>query len=182
MRSKQEVGGGEVVKLLKVVNEWINRFLEWFLIVGFVGMTLIIFLQVIFRYFLLQSLSWSEEIARYLFIWLTFLGASVVARSRSHITVESLANSVRSPLLRKSLKTVATVLTLMFLYVLVTEGFIASFEILELEQVSPSMPWLALGWIYFAIPIGSLFMGLNLLEQMIDLWQEKNCGKEHPHG
>ena len=76
----------------------------------------------------------------------------------------------------------AALLTLTFVYVLMTEGFDASMEIVELEQVSPSLPWLSLGWIYFAIPLGSLFMGLNIVEQTIDLWREKNCGKEHGNG
>ena len=160
----------------------VNRALEGFLIVGFVAMTLVIFLQVIFRYFLLQSLSWSEEVARYLFVWLTFLGASVVARSQSHITVESVVNAIKPESLRKGVKTLAALLTLTFVYVLMTEGFDASMEIVELEQVSPSLPWLSLGWIYFAIPLGSLVMGLNIVEQTIDLWREKNCGKEHGNG
>ena len=120
--------------------------------------------------------------ARYLFVWLTFLGASVVARSRSHITVESVVEAVPVESLRKGLKVLAAVLTLTFLYVLMTEGTDASMEILELEQVSPSMPWLSLGWIYFAIPLGSLFMGLNIVEQTIDLWRDKNCGKEQGNG
>lgn len=174
--------GGEILIILRRFNAIVNQVLEWFLIGGFVAMTSIIFLQVIFRYFLLQSLSWSEEIARYLFIWLTFLGASVVARSRSHITVESVVNAVPVELIRKVLKAVAAILTLVFLYVLMTEGFDASWEILELGQVSPSMPWLSLGWIYFAIPLGSLFMGLNIIEQTIDLWRGKNGGKEHGNG
>ena len=167
--------------MLRRFNAVVNRALEGFLIVGFVAMTLVIFLQVIFRYFLLQSLSWSEEVARYLFVWLTFLGASV-ARSRSHITVESVVNRIKPESLRKGVQTLAALLTLTFVYVLMTEGFDASIEIVELEQVSPSLPWLSLGWIYFAIPLGSLFMGLNIVEQTIDLWREKNCGKEHGNG
>lgn len=145
-------------------------------------MTLVIFLQVIFRYFLMQSLSWSEEVARYLFVWLTFLGASVVARSRSHITVESVVNMVPVNYGRKAIKILAELLTLAFLYVLLTEGFDASYEIIGLEQVSPSMPWFYIGWVYLAIPIGSLLMGLNIVEQIIDIWNAKNGGKEHSHG
>jgi len=148
----------------------VNKILETFLVMGFAAMTIIIFLQIIFRYFLLQSLSWSEEIARYLFVWLTFLGASVVARSRSHITVSSIVNSIKPERIRKGFQTIAEILVLLFLYILASEGFSASFEILELGQVSPSIPWLLLGWIYFAIPLGSLFMALNIIEHIWDLW------------
>lgn len=168
--------------ILRRFNEAVNLVLEWFLIVGFAAMTLIIFLQVIFRYFLMQSLSWSEEVARYLFVWLTFLGASVVARSRSHITVESVIHRIPGKTLRAVFKIVAELLTLVFLYVLLVEGLDATMEIIDLDQASPSMPWFLLGWVYFAIPLGSLFMGLNIVEQIVDIWRERNAGKEPKHG
>jgi TRAP-type C4-dicarboxylate transport system permease small subunit len=169
------------MKFLNGFNEIVNRVLEKMLIAGFAVMTGIIFLQIIFRYVFAASLSWSEEVARYLFVWLTFLGASVVAKSRSHITVESIVDAIKSEIVRKSLKTLADVLVLVFLWVLVYEGFAASFEILELEQISPSMPWLSLGWIYFAIPLGSLFMALNIIQQILDRWRGPRDLKEDAH-
>ena len=167
------------MKFLNGFNEAVNRVLEKVLIVGFAAMTVIIFLQIIFRYVFAASLSWSEEMARYLFVWLTFLGASVVARSRSHITVDAIIEAIKPERVRKSMKTLADVLVLAFLYVLLSEGFVASFEILDLEQISPSMPWLSLGWIYFAIPLGSLFMALNILQQILDRWRGQEIKGGH---
>jgi TRAP-type C4-dicarboxylate transport system permease small subunit len=48
------------------------------------------FLQVIFRYVLDSSLSWSEEFSRYAFIWAIFLGAGSVVRRGQHMAVEAL--------------------------------------------------------------------------------------------
>jgi len=53
---------------------------------------LVMFAQVVFRYTLNNSLSWSEELAKYLFIWLCFLGAAVGIRDRIHIGVDFLAD------------------------------------------------------------------------------------------
>src|SRR5262245_5391447 len=54
-----------------------------------VGATIAItFMQVIFRYGLDASLSWSEECARYLFVWTIFIGMSVATHRRQHIIVE----------------------------------------------------------------------------------------------
>lgn len=48
----------------------------------------VVFAQFISRYVFNSSIAWTEEIARYLLIYVTFLGASVAVRNRSHIAVE----------------------------------------------------------------------------------------------
>lgn len=53
-----------------------------------------IFLQVFFRYFLNNPLSWSEEVARYCMIWITFIGASVAFNDDSMSSVDLLVNAV----------------------------------------------------------------------------------------
>ena len=45
-------------------------------------------MQVCFRYVFNNSISWSEEVVRYLFVWLTFLGSAVCFRDKTHIGVE----------------------------------------------------------------------------------------------
>ncbi len=58
---------------MKKVLHWLDENLEEFLLVVFlIAMTLIMGIQVLSRYVLGQSLSWSEEITRYLFIWERF--------------------------------------------------------------------------------------------------------------
>lgn len=62
--------------MLKKTSFFINQWVEYFLFgLGFT-MTLIVAVQVFFRYVLNHSLFWSEELARFLLVWLTFLGAS----------------------------------------------------------------------------------------------------------
>ena len=58
---------------MKKMLHWLDENLEEFLLVVFlIAMTLIMGIQVLSRYVLGQSLSWSEEITRYLFIWSGF--------------------------------------------------------------------------------------------------------------
>ena len=54
----------------------------------FWGLAIVVFLQFFTRYVLNSSLGWTEEIARYLLIVVTFLGSAMAVRKRSHIAVE----------------------------------------------------------------------------------------------
>jgi len=58
------------------------------LVLHFIVILAIMILAVIFRYVINQSLSWSDEAVRYLFVWLTLLGSSLVLRDKAHIQVE----------------------------------------------------------------------------------------------
>jgi TRAP-type C4-dicarboxylate transport system permease small subunit len=61
---------------------------DWLGFVIFWGMAIIVFLQFFTRYVLNDSLAWTEEIARYLLMWLTFIGAATAMRRGTHISVE----------------------------------------------------------------------------------------------
>src|SRR5512146_1444476 len=54
------------------------------------AMTTIVFVSVIFRYVLNRPLAWTEELASLLFAWITFVGAFVGFRTRSHIAIDTL--------------------------------------------------------------------------------------------
>lgn len=71
-------------RLSRVINRWIEFFLFG---LGF-AMALIVAVQVFSRYVLNHSLFWSEELARYMLVWLTFLGASVAYRRNVHPAID----------------------------------------------------------------------------------------------
>lgn len=61
----------------------------------FLGLIVIImFAQVLFRYTFNNSLSWTEEIAKFIFIWITFLGAALCFRDRMHLGVDFLVEKI----------------------------------------------------------------------------------------
>jgi TRAP-type C4-dicarboxylate transport system permease small subunit len=149
--------------MLSTLNTRINRIVCGFLTVIFSIMVIVVFAQVIFRYSLEQPLAWSEEVARYMFIWATFLGASVAFYENTHINVTYFTDHIANVRARALVMLVADMASMTFLGMYVYEGFVVSRRVFMLGQFSPSMEWLPIGLVYLAIPVGSLFMMTNIL-------------------
>ncbi|SES44744.1 TRAP transporter small permease [Rhizobium sp. NFR03] len=64
--------------------------LEVFLIVMLAAMTIMVFSNVVLRYVFNSGLNVSEELSRYCFVWVTFVGAVVTFRENSHLGIETL--------------------------------------------------------------------------------------------
>ena len=69
----------------------VNR---WLMIAAMAAMSVVVFLNVALRYLTDDSIVWSEEVARYLMIWLTFLGIGPVFRLGGHVGVDTLLQAV----------------------------------------------------------------------------------------
>ena len=65
------------MKKAKVLVTIWNKIEEYFLVYSLILMVALVFIQVIMRYIFNNSLSWSEELVRYIFIWQIWLGASL---------------------------------------------------------------------------------------------------------
>lgn len=166
---------------LKNFNRWANEGVKLVVIFSLIIMTILVFSQVVFRYVIKVSLSWSEELARYFFIWLTFIGASIAAREKSHICVGEIVARIKQERLRKAMIIMANILSISFLTVLIRYGVPIAQRIIALKQVSPSMPFLYVGLVYIAIPVGSLLMLLNMLEISIETWFDSQGQKGGAH-
>lgn len=96
---------------------WFDRLL----VAQFVLILSIMTVSIFFRYVLNHSLTWTDEAVRYLFVWFTLLGSSLVLRDRAHIRVEFLIENL-SPRLRNVFDYVSDVLVLLFNLVLIVLG------------------------------------------------------------
>ena len=73
-----------------------NKFEEIVLVSSLVLNVIIIFMQVIMRYFFNTSLTWSEELSRYIFIWQVWLGSSIAFVDNQHIRVDLIFSIFKS--------------------------------------------------------------------------------------
>ncbi|MBZ4645393.1 MAG: hypothetical protein PWR27_1483 [Petroclostridium sp.] len=70
--------------------KFLDKHLEDYILVAFMAiMSVVIFFQVIMRYVFRSSLTWSEELARYLFVWIVYFAISYAVKERKHIKIEA---------------------------------------------------------------------------------------------
>lgn len=108
------------------------------------------FLQVVFRYFLDHPLSWSEELSRFCFIWIVYLGTALAAKSGSHIGVDYLYKRLKT-----AVQLPIFVFTNLLILCFVGVVFFESIPVIgiDMSQHSPAIG-IPMGLVYLAIPTG----------------------------
>lgn len=131
--------------LLEKISRGINRVVEHLLFtIGF-AMAMVVILQVFCRYVLNQSLFWSEELARFLLVWLTFLGASVAYFRGAHPGIDILYRRVPPPV-QKWLARLTHLISLVLFGILMVYG--CQFAWFVRLQISPALQlpkWILMG-------------------------------------
>ena len=154
---------------LKVLK-WLNDNLEKYCCVVLMSvMTLIIFIQVVARYVFQNSLSWSEELARYLFIWLVYLGISYGCLMRKHIKIDAALGLFP----KKARKYVVIIGDLFFLAFAVYVAYTGLFYSLNQTRVSSAMG-VPFKYVYISIFFG---FGLAVIRQIQTIIYRVRCIK-----
>lgn len=143
--------------MLKKASFLVNQWMEYLLFsLGFT-MTIIVAAQVFCRYVLNQSLFWSEELARFLLVWLTFLGASCAYYRKVNPGVDFLY--AKMPFMIKKISSVLTHLASMGLFmVMIIYG--CKFAYFVRLQISPALQipkWIILG----IIPVSGVILMIH---------------------
>jgi len=120
----------------------LKNFLEIIITLLFIVLFVCAILQVLTRYVLPYSLPWTEEMARFILIYITFIGAAVAIYEKSHITITILVSKL-SAALKLKIQILIDLLILFFLYLVFRGGI--DMVLLSWGIVSGSMPWMMKG-------------------------------------
>lgn len=151
--------------------------LEEYLLCGsLVVTTLIVFLQVIMRKIFNNSLTWSEELTRYIFIWQIWLGVSIAQRNKQHIKVELLSSIVKNEKVVAIVDIFATIVMIAFNIFLVINGAALVEQMITRGNLSGAMR-LPMWIVYLALPVSSFVLSLRLIGQAVEDIK-KAIGKE----
>lgn len=137
----------------------INNVIRFIVIALLAVMVIAVFMQVIFRFFLDQPLAWTEELARYLLIWITFLGSAYAMSIKAHIGTEYIQKFL-SARMNKVVLVVAALFSLVFFAVMVQQGYLLATR--SMTQTSPTL-LVPMGYVYMMIPISGVLLIMNVI-------------------
>lgn len=149
---------------MKKVLDKLETFILGILAILFSIMVLALFYQIIMRFVFHSANSWSEELTRYSFIWMSMLGSAIATRRSRNMDVDFLVNLMPRPV--KKINTFVTRgLIIAFLTVLIVYGF--NLVNITFKQLSPGLR-LPMAYMYASVPIGGILMLLFTIEIIIN--------------
>lgn len=156
----------------------VRTVLYWFSCAAMMIMLVTIFAQVITRYCFGYTAEWSEELARFLFVYVVFLGSALIMGESGHLAVEFLPSRFAGKPFGKALKVLALVSGYLFVAILFTQG--AKMTSVMTFQEAPGLE-ISMSFIYVVIPISSVLMALYLIRDTIKLVRGEDAGNGAAH-
>jgi TRAP-type C4-dicarboxylate transport system permease small subunit len=131
------------------------RLLDALAVATFTGMFLCVIVQVVLRYFFDDPLTWSDELARYLFVWCAFTGWIIAATKRSHLGIALVAER-SPPRVKAAIELVGALAAVAFAGVLLYYGLQITSRNADVDTVTL---FFTFGVVYAIVPITALVVG-----------------------
>jgi TRAP-type C4-dicarboxylate transport system permease small subunit len=148
---------------------------DWIAMIIFWSLAFIVFLQFFTRYVLNDSLAWTEEIARYGLMWVTFIGGIMVTRRGTHIAVELMSNLMKPGPARVALLIFIDLVKLLFL------ALLAYFSLTITERMDSQRMTVfdvPMSYVYAGVAVGCIGM---FVRQAQNVWRNYKIGWRKPH-
>lgn len=124
-----------------------------------------IMIQIVLRNIFNVGLGWTEEMARYTMIWLTYIGAIVSLKQGSHISIKILIDRF-SPKWKEYTRLISNLMIQFFLFILLKEGIKLNRSPVIMNQLTPGLQ-VPTTFLYSVIPVCISMMIIVLVAQII---------------
>jgi TRAP-type C4-dicarboxylate transport system permease small subunit len=157
--------------------KWLDtKFEETLMAIALWAIVIIMGMQVVMRYLFGSSLSWSEEISRYFFIWFTFLGLSYAVRNNSHIRIDILESTF--PKLKKPMEIIGDAFFLAFCVYMIRPSITTLQGLYRTWQTSPALE-IPMFFVYLSLLVGFILTILRLLQKYyMMIFKKKDIAEE----
>ncbi len=131
------------------------------------------------RYAMGEQAKWTEELARFLLIWVSLLGGAVAFGTKGHLGVDYFVGKLH-PEAQKLMAVAVHLIVLFFSGVVFLYGGIRVVgNALAMDQMTPALG-LKMGYVYLALPIAGVFILLFTLENLIETVAKPACESDTP--
>ncbi|MEW6623447.1 MAG: TRAP transporter small permease [Bacillota bacterium] len=138
---------------------------EYILIALFPMMVIVVFVATVARYLQLFSIPWSEELARYIMVWLAYIGASLGMKRGAHLGIDALV-SIFPGKLRAFFCILRTVIIVFFCALVVYFSYKIIQHQINIKQTSPAL-FVPIWWAYLAVPVGCFLMSIRAVQALL---------------
>ena len=128
-------------------------------------LVILLSVQIVLRFAFGKTLSWSEEVSRFAFVWAVYFGFVLAARENKHIRVTAQFQRL-SPRFQVIFFTLADAIWSVFNFVMVFVSGRFTLSMIRYPYVSQTTG-LNLLWVFMIVPIGFAFMGLRVIQVMV---------------
>ena len=160
----------DYIPMIDLLLKWKKRLISVLNMVLIVAVALLlvdVVLGVFTRYVMGEQAKWTEELARFLLIWVSLLGGAVAFGEKAHLGVDFFVSKFHL----EGRKIMAVFVHLVVLFFAMTiflyGGGRMVIDALVMEQTTPALGW-KMGYIYLALPISGFFIVLFTIENLIE--------------
>ena len=142
---------------MKQIRSQLDKIIEFLLVSILSAMVINVLWQIITRYFSATPSSFSDELARYLMIWLGLIGSAYVSGKNEHVSIDYFLKKLNHKKRVLLNRTSGFIILFFAFFVMIIGGGHLVFVTIKLEQLSPSLQ-IPLGFVYSAIPLSGLII------------------------
>ncbi len=158
---------------MEKIRRELDKIVDIVVVVLFIIIFAVVLLQIFFRYVLNSPLVWSEELSRYLFIWISFLGWTLATRHKTHIKVEFALKALPEKM-QFVVKVITQIIVIFFVGMLVYLGIKMAARSVDVPTVTLFFTY---AYIYAIVPIASAIILFYSILDLINLFDKKEIAK-----
>lgn len=143
--------------------------LYWISVTAMTAMLGLIFMQVVNRYIFGTTFEWTEELARFLFVWVVFLGSALIMGESGHLAVQLLPSKLEGTAAGLVLEVFVNLCSYAFTMLLLVQG--AKMTSVMTFQMAPGLG-ISMSVVYSIIPVSAFLMILYLFKDTVKIFKK----------
>lgn len=157
--------------MLEKIDKALSGFEDY--LTGFLllSCTIVLFVNVVLRYFFHSATQWAEEAIRYAIVWVTFVGGSICARKGSHVGIDIFAQAM-PPFGKKLVLCAGQVAAGVFMAACTYLGWRIFMMVVQTGQKSAAM-LMPMSIVYFSMPLGFALTTVQSFAAAVRLWRSE---------
>ena len=159
-----------MIDFLKKLDEGFSKAVRIICTILMAMIFIMFILNVFVRFVPVYNFTQTDDWIQICLIWMIFLGAQELVRTRNHFVVDFLADRIKNRQVQRALQIVVCLIELATYAVIAWFGFV---WVIKSNSYMQSIPWMQVRWMYLAIPVSATFMTLYAVRDLILTFQGK---------